>query len=181
MKRRITLVACTFVFLLLLTACTDVVKESFEAGYNDGIGINATVTEKEQINLGVNEENSNFSDDVLYSENGTTILLKNELPAVVNYAIGGDMDSTTEILEVSISKATYTGIGFEVICKKTYEKYKNAPSAFNWKLYDSSDVLIESGPISDSTVALGEKFKNSFSVFEKLGSGTYTLAFVDFE
>ena len=181
MKRRITVIVCIFVFLLSLTACTDVVKESFEAGYNDGIGIDTNVTEKEQIDLEVNEEESNFSDDVLYSKNGTTILFKNELPVAVNYAIGGDADSTTEILEISIAKATYTGMGFEVICKKTYEKYKNAPSAFNWRLYDSSDLLIESGPISNSTAALGEKFKESFSVIEKLGSETYTLVFTDFE
>ena len=181
MKRKITLVAYIFVFLLLLTACTDVIKESFEAGYNDGIGIDATVTEKEQIDLDVNEENSNLSDDVLYSKNGTTILLKNELPVVVNYAIGGNTDSTTEVSEISISKATYTGIVFDVICKKTYEKYKNAPSAFNWKLYDSSDLLIESGPISNSTAALGEKFKEFFVVHEDLGSETYTLVFTDFE
>ena len=181
MKRRITVIVCIFVYLLSLTACTDVVKESFEAGYNDGIGIDATVTEKEQTDLDVNEEESNFSDDVLYSKNGTTILLKNELPVVVNFAIGGDKSSSTEILEISLAKATYTGIGFEVVSKKTYEKYKNAPSAFNWKLYDSSDLLIESGPISNSTAALGEKFKEYFSIFEKLGSETYTLVFTDFE
>lgn len=181
MKRKITVTISMLILLLSLTACSDVAREAFEEGWNDGIGTDTAVIEKGQTAVENKASEINVSDSVLYSKNGTTILLKNDLPSTVNYAIGGAIDSTTEILEISVGKETYTGIRIDVKCKKTYEKEKNTPCAFQWKLYDSSNLLIESGPITNDAVTIGEQFKESFTVFEELGSETYTLVFADFE
>ena len=139
------------------------------------------VTEKGKIDADNKAKEVSDSDSVLYSKNGTKILLKNDLPTRVNYAIGG-IDSTTEILEISVGKETYTGLRLDVKCKKTYEREKSTPCAFNWKLYDSSDLLVDSGPIVNDTASIGEQFKESFTIyFTDLDSETYKLVFADFD
>lgn len=186
MKKKIIVTVCLLfllssLLLILLISCSDVARESFKEGYNDGINADAVVTEKEQVDVDNETKEIPVSDSVLYSKNGTTILIKNELPAIVNCAILGEIDSTTEILEISVGKETDTGIHIDVICKKTYENVENTPCAFNWKLYDSSDLLIDSGSITNYTASIGEQFKESFAIFETLDSKSYTLVFEDFE
>ncbi len=144
-----------------------------------------TVVEKEGA---IEEETDEKTQDknestqgVLYSKGGTTILLKNTLPFTVNYKFGDKLYSSCEILNVSVGDISFMGIGIDIEYKKTFDSDgMGGQCTFWWKLYDSSNTVIEDGPVSQYNASVGEKFKDSFRILEDLGVETYTLEFVDY-
>lgn len=115
----------------------------------------------------------------LYSADGTTILLKNNLPSTINY-VPGEIGSSCKITKVSLDQKTSMGVRFDVECEKTYEQYNGCPVVFNWKLYDSSDMVVETGTIKNNGVEVGDRFRESFIIYEELEPDIYTIKFVDF-
>ena len=140
-----------------------------------------TVVEKEEpIEEKIQDKNES-TQGVLYSKGGTTILLKNTLPFTVNYKFGDKLYSSCEILNVSVGDISFMGIGIDIEYKKTFDSDgMGGQCTFWWKLYDSSNTLIEDGPVTQYNASVGEKFKDSFRILEDLGAETYTLEFVDY-
>ena len=128
-----------------------------------------------------NQEKNESEQKALYSQGGTTILLKNTLPFTVNYKFGNELYSSCEILNVSVGDVSFMGIAIDIEYKKTFDADgMGEQCAFWWKLYDSSNTVIEDGPVSQYNASVGEKFKDSFRILEDLRAETYTLEFVDF-
>lgn len=145
-----------------------------------------TVVEKkdsieEETEEKIQDENES-TQGVLYSKGGTTILLKNTLPFTVNYKFGDKLYSSCEILNVSVGDISFMGIGIDIEYKKTFDSDgMGGQCTFWWKLCDSSNTVIEDGPVTQYNASVGEKFKDSFRILEDLGAESYTLEFVDFK
>lgn len=127
------------------------------------------------------QEKNESTQKALYSRGSTTILLKNTLPFTVNYKLGNKLYSSCEILNASVGDISFMGIAIDIEYKKTFDSDgMGGECAFWWKLYDSSNTVIEDGPVSQYNASVGEKFKDSFRILEDLGAETYTLEFVDY-
>ncbi len=112
-----------------------------------------------------------------------SVVLKNNLPQDVHW-IGsrGDKYSTCTIREAKVN-VTSEKITLDLLCEKTFD-FKGGASmncTMNWKLYDSSNVVVGSGMITKHNINLNEKFSESIYITNtsKLAPGTYTLAFTD--
>ena len=109
------------------------------------------------------------------------VVLKDTLPKEINrYGSGGEKYASCLIHEASIDVST-NKIIVSLLCEKTFD-FKGGASMdcpVDWKLYNSSGVVVDSGMMLKHNIAVNEKFSGEFTIYKKLDPGTYTLSFAD--
>ena len=163
---------------------TKIAVSDFQGKLLSDVCVVTVVEKKESVKEELEEksqEKNESTQRVIYNKSGTTILLKNTLPFTVNYKVGNKPYSSCEISNVSVGDVSFMGIAIDIEYKKTFDSNgMDGQCTFWWKLYDSSNTVIEDGPVSQYNASVGEKFKDSFRILEDLGAETYTLEFVDY-
>ena len=115
------------------------------------------------------------------------IVLKNELPCEISYLDWyKKVDSTCKITGFEYVEGHWNNGEASVTVKlsgtKTYDKEGDSNSRavrVGWKLYDSDGIVVDSGTILSSSIAVGESFKGASGYLTHLTPGTYTLELVD--
>lgn len=114
-------------------------------------------------------------------EQGVKVVLKDTLPKEISrYGSGGEKYASCLIHEASIDVST-NKIIVSLLCEKTFD-FKGGASMdcpVDWKLYNSSGVVVDSGMMLKHNIAVNEKFSGEFTIYKKLDPGTYTLSFAD--